>query len=161
TDEEHGRLEGDLAREEAQVLDLERERDRLAALHAELRIEATRATTAFEASLGEIERVGMSAQEAEREIGARAEEAAETERRIQEAQAEAARKEDELTREIELKSEKEQVLQASRERFGHAKGSVDDLETQARDLRREHHEITDRLHRAELERAESESEMRV
>src|SRR5262249_23062607 len=122
---------------------------------------ATRATTAFEASLGEIERVGMSAQEAEREIGARSEEAAETERRIQEAQAEAARKEDELTREIELKSEKEQVLQASRERFGHAKGSVDDLETQARDLRREHHEITDRLHRAELERAESESEMRV
>ena len=161
TDEEHGRLEGDLAREEAQVLELERERDRLAALHAELRIESTRAKTAFEASLGEIERVGSSAQEAEREIGARSEEAAETGRRIQEAQAEGARKEEELTHEIALKSEKDQALQASRERFGAVKGSADDLEAKARDLRREHHEITERLHRAELERAESESEMRV
>ena len=62
TDEEHGRLEEDLAREEAQVLELERDRDRLAGLHAELRIESTRSKTAFEASLGEIERLGLSAQ---------------------------------------------------------------------------------------------------
>jgi chromosome segregation protein len=161
TDEEHGRLEDDLAREEAQVAELERERDRLAALHAEIRIESTRAKTAFEASLGEIERVGVSAQEAEREIAARGEEAGETERRIQEAQAEGARKEEELTAEIRLKAGHEMALQGSRERFGAVKGAADDLETKTRDLRREHHEITERLHRAELERAESESEMRV
>ncbi|HXL15219.1 MAG TPA: AAA family ATPase, partial [Methylomirabilota bacterium] len=161
TDEEHGRLEHDLAREEAQVLELERERDRLAALHAELRIESTRSKTAFEASLGEIERLGLSAQEEEREIAARAEEAAETDRRIQETHEEGARKEQELETEIALKAEKERSLQQFRERFGGVKGGADDLEAKARDLRREHHEITERLHRAELERAESESEVRV
>ncbi|OLE58491.1 MAG: hypothetical protein AUG74_17120 [Bacteroidetes bacterium 13_1_20CM_4_60_6] len=117
TDEEHGRLEDDLAREETGVLELERERDRLAALQAELRIESMRARTAFEASSGEIERVAASG--------------------------------------------KDQSLQRSRERFGSVKGSADDLEAKARELRREHHELTERLHRAELERAESESEMRV
>jgi len=161
TDAEHGRLTDDLARDEAEVLALERERDRLALLHAELRIESTRAKTAFELSLGEIERVGASALEAEREIAARAEESAETERRIVETQDEGARKEQDLTAEIELKGEKERALQISREGFGGVKGSADDLETKARDLRREHHEITERLHRAELERAESETEMRV
>jgi chromosome segregation protein len=161
TDEEHGRLEGDLAREEASVRELEQEHLRLGGLHAELRIESTRATTAFEAGLGEIERVGRSAQEAERDIKARTEESAETDRRIRETHEEGARKERELTAEIKLKAEKEQKLQGSRERFGSVKGAADDLETKARDLRREHHEITERLHRAELERAESESEMRV
>jgi chromosome segregation protein len=161
TDEEHGRLTDDLAREEADVLEVERERDRLAALHGELRIESTRAKTAFETSLGEIERIGASTVEAEREIAARAEESAETERRIEETHAEGARKERELTAEIERKGEKERILQVSREGFGAVKGSADDLETKARDLRREHHEITERLHRAELERAESEAEMRV
>ncbi len=161
TDEEHGRLEGDLAREEAGVLELEGERDRLAALHAELRVESTRTKTAFEASLGEIERVALSAQEAEREIAARNEESTETERRIRETHDAVAKKEQELTAEIALKVEKEQAVQGSRERFGTVKGAADDLETKARDLRREHHEITERLHRAELERAESESETRV
>ncbi|HXF59823.1 MAG TPA: chromosome segregation protein SMC [Candidatus Saccharimonadales bacterium] len=161
TDAEHGKLEGDLAREEAQTMELERERDRLAAVHAELRIESTRATTAFEATLGEFERIGTSAQEAEREIAARAEEAAETDRRIQETLGEGARKEKELETEIALKAGNETTLQGARERFGAVKGSSDDLETKARDLRREHHEITERLHRAELERAESESEMRI
>ncbi len=161
TDEEHGRLEGDLAREEEEVSNMERERDRLVALHAELRIDSTRAKTAFEAGLGEIERVGASAQEAEREIAARAEEAGETDRRIHETHEEAARKEQELEAEIALKAEKERAVQASRERFGSVKGAADDLESKARELRREHHEITERLHRAELERAESESEMRV
>ena len=161
TDEEHGRLEDDLAREEAQVLELERERDRLAALHAELRIESTRSKTSFEASLGEVERLGASAQEAEREIAARAEEAAETDRRIHETHEEGAKKEQELETEIALKAEKERSLQQFRERFGGVKGGADDLEAKARDLRREHHEITERLHRAELERAESESVMRV
>lgn len=161
TDLEHGRLEDDLAREEALVLELERERERLAALHADLRIEATRAKTAFEAGLGEIERVGTSAQEAERAIAARAEESAETGRRIQETTEEGARKEQELEAEIALKAEKERAVQVSREGFGGVKGAADDLESKARELRREHHEITERLHRAELERAESESEMRV
>ena len=161
TDEEHGRLEGDLAREEAEVLELEQERDRLGALHAELRVESTRTKTAFEASLGEIERVALSAQEAEREIAARNEESTETDRRIRETHDAVANKEKELTAEIALKSGKEAVLQGSRERFGTVKGAADDLETKARDLRREHHEINERLHRAELERAESESELRV
>jgi len=161
TDEEHGRLEGDLAREEAKVRELEQERDRLGALHAELRIEATRATTTFEASLGEIERIGRSTQEAEREIAARTEESAETDRRIRETREEGARKEHELEAEIGLKADKERVLQASREGFGSVKGAADDLETKARELRREHHEITERLHRADLERAESESVIRV
>ena len=161
TDEEHGRLEGDLAREEAQVHELEQERERLGALHAELRIEATRATTALEASSGEIDRIGQSSQEAEREIAARIEESAETERRIRETHEEGERKEQELTTEIGLKAGQEKTLQAARERFGSVKGAADDLETKARDLRREHHEITERLHRAELERAESESAMRV
>ncbi len=161
TDEEHGRLTGDLAREEEQTMELERERDRLAAVHAELRVECTRATTAFEASLGEIERVGQSALEAEREMKARAEEAAETDRRIQEATAEGARKEKELEQEIALKAGNETTLQGARERVGAVKGSADDLETKAREMRREHHEIVEGLHKAELERAESESEMRV
>ena len=161
TDEEHGRVEDDLAREEAQVLELERERDRLLALHAELRIESTRAKTAFEASSGEIDRVAGSGEEAKREIAARAEESAETDRRIQETHGAVGAKEQELEQEIALKAEKEQSLQRSRERFGSVKGSADDLEAKARELRREHHELTERLHRQELERAESESEMRV
>jgi len=161
TDEEHGRLEDDLAREETGVLELERERDRLAALQAELRIESMRARTAFEASSGEIDRVAASGEEAKREIAARTEESAETDRRIRETQAAVAAKEQELEQEIALKSEKDQSLQRSRERFGSVKGSADDLEAKARELRREHHELTERLHRAELERAESESEMRV
>jgi chromosome segregation protein len=161
TDEEHGRLEDDLTREEAQVLELERERDRLLALHAELRIESTRAKTAFEASSGEIDRVAGSADEAKREIAARAEESAETDRRIRETHTAVGAKEQELEREIAFKAEKEQTLQRSREGFGSVKGSADDLEAKARELRREHHELTERLHRQELERAESESEMRV
>ncbi len=161
TDEEHGRLEDDLAREEAQVLELERERDRLAALHAELRIESTRAKTAFEAGSGEIDRVALSAEEAQREIAARTEESAETDRRIRETHEAVAAKEEELEAEIALKGGKEKTLQGSRERFGSVKGAADDLETKARDVRREHHEITERLHRADLERAESESAMRV
>src|SRR5262249_49139656 len=111
--------------------------------------------------LGEIERVQSSAQEAERDIASSGDEASDTERRIQEAQAEGARKEEELESEVALKSGIETALQGARERFGAVKGSSDDLETQTRELRREHHEITERLHRAELERAESESEMRV
>jgi chromosome segregation protein len=161
TDEKHGRLEDDLARVEAGVREMEQERERLGALHADLRIEATRVKTAFEASLGEMERVTLSGQEAERGIAARIEEAADTERRIRETHEEGERKEQELSTEIALKSEKEKALQGSRERFGSVKGAVDDLETKARDLRREHHEVTEQLHRAELERAESESELRV
>src|SRR6266850_2401093 len=124
TDEEHGRLEDDLTREEAQVLELERERDRLLALHAELRIESTRAKTAFEASSGEIDRVAGSGEEAKREIAARAQESAETDRRIQGTHGAVGAKEQELEQEIALKAEKEQSLQRSRERFGSVKGSA-------------------------------------
>ena len=161
SDEEQGRLEGDLAREEARVRELELERDRLGAQHADLRIETTRAQTAFESSLGEIERIRLSAQEAEREIRVRSEEATETDRRIREAHEESALKEKELEAEIALKAEKDRAVQAAREGFGGVKGAADDLETKAREHRRELNELTERLHRAELEHAESESEMRV
>ena len=161
SDEEQGRLEADVAREEAGMRELEEERARLGARHADLRIETTRAEAAFEASLGEIERVRLSAEEAEREIRARSEEGAETERRIREAQEEGERKERDLEGEIALKAEKDRAVQASRERFGGVKGAADDLEIKARDSRRELNELTERLHRAELEHAESESEMRV
>lgn len=161
SDEEQGRLEDDLVREEAHVRELEQERNRLGAQHADLRIETTRAQTAFESSLGEIERIRQSAQEAEREIRTRSEEATETDRRIREAHEESALKERELEAEIALKAEKDRAVQTAREGFGGVKGAADDLETKAREHRRELNELTERLHRAELEHAESESEMRV
>jgi len=159
--EEHGRLEDVLIQEEQDVRELELERERLGAQHSELRIEATRAKTAFEASLGELERIRQSAQEAEREIRARTEETGDTGRRIRDAEEEGAQKERELTAEIALKAETDRALQEARERFGELKGSADDLESKTRELRREVADLTERLHRADLEHAESDSEMRV
>ena len=160
-DEEHGRLESLLAHEEAEVRALEQEREVLAAQHAEIRIEAARTRTAFDTSIGEIERLRQSSEEAVREIEARTQEAADTERRIREAVEESALKEQELTTEIALRAEKEIALQAVREGFGEAKGLADDTETKTRELRREHADLTERLHRAELEAAESEAEIRL
>ncbi|MBI4364661.1 MAG: chromosome segregation protein SMC [Candidatus Latescibacteria bacterium] len=160
-DEEHGRLEDVLAREESELRELDEERERLAARHAELRVEATRSATAFEASLGELERVRLSAEAAAREIEARDGEAADTERRIRETEEESARKGLEIESETAIKLKKDWALAEARERFGEVKGKAFDLEGKAREIRREHAEITERLHRAELERAESEAELRL
>ncbi|MGE5175703.1 MAG: chromosome segregation protein SMC [Hyphomicrobiales bacterium] len=155
---ERGRVDDILAREEAAFRALELERDRMTALHAETRIEATRSRTAFESAQREIERMRVSADEAERDIVSREQEAAETERRIQETDTLRAEREESLSEEIRIKAEKELALQQTRERFGEAKGKVDDIETRTRDLRREHGDLTERLHRIELERTEIDGE---
>src|SRR5439155_1764906 len=111
-----------------------------------------------QAALEDANRELREAEEAQRAEEARG---AETERRIREAEEEGERKERDLEGEIALKAEKDRAVQASRERFGGVKGAADDLEIKARDSRRELNELTERLHRAELEHAESESEMRV
>ena len=160
-DAERGQLEELLAREEAEYRAMEEEREGLTAHHAELRIEAARARGAVNASERETERLKAAVSEAEREIAARAEEAAETERRIREVEEESGRKEAELTVEADLKREKDLELQGARERFGSLKGEADDLETRTREIRREHGELTERLHRFELEHAEAEAEMRL
>ncbi|HEX7076912.1 MAG TPA: chromosome segregation protein SMC [Candidatus Eisenbacteria bacterium] len=157
-DQERGRVDDILAREEAEFRAMEQERERMTALHAEVRIEATRSRTAFESAQREIERMRLSADEAERDIVSRDQEAAETERRIRETEALCATREEELSQEIRIKAEKEQALQKTRERFGEVKGRVDDIETRTRDLRREHADLTERLHRIELEQAEIEGE---
>jgi chromosome segregation protein len=159
-DEERGRVGDILAREEAEVRALEQERERVVALHAEARIEATRAKAAAESSRREIERMNLSADEAERDIRSRVEEAAETERRIQEAETLRAERERDLALEIERKTERELVLQKTRERFGEVKGLSDDLEARTREIRRENSELIDRLHKVELEQAESDGEIR-
>ncbi len=51
-------------------------------------------------------------------------------------------------------------MQKSRERFGEVKGLADDVETRTREHRRAHAELTERLHRAELEQAEADGEIR-
>jgi chromosome segregation protein len=159
-DEERGRVDSILAQEEAQLRDVEQERERTVALHAEARIDATRSRAAVESSLREIERLQTSADEAERDIGSRDEEASLTERRIQETDALRAQREAELAQEIERKTERELVLQKTRERFGEVKGLADDVEARTREHRREHAELTERLHRAELEQAEADGEAR-
>ncbi|HKW51101.1 MAG TPA: chromosome segregation protein SMC, partial [Candidatus Eisenbacteria bacterium] len=83
-DEERGRVDTILAQDEAVVREIELERERSVAQHAEARIEATRSRAAAESSLKEIERLNASADEAERDIRSREEEAALTEKRIQE-----------------------------------------------------------------------------
>jgi chromosome segregation protein len=157
---ERGRVDDILAGEEQEFRATEQERERFTAQHAEVRIEATRARAAFDVARREIERMRQSADEAERDIQSREEEAADTSRRIDEAAALCARREEELTQEIRLKTEKEQVLHGTRERFGVVKGGVDDIETRTRELRREHAELTERLHRMELEQTESEGAAR-
>jgi chromosome segregation protein len=157
---ERGRVDGLLAGEEQEFRATEQERERLTGQHAEVRIEATRARAAYDVARREIDRMRQSADEAERDIQSREEEAAETSRRIEEAGTLCAQREEELTQEIRLKAEKEQVLHGTRERFGTVKGSVDDIETRTRDLRREHTELTERLHRIELEQSESEGAAR-
>ena len=159
-DQERGRVDDMLAQEEAQVRALEQERERFVALHAEARVEASRSRGATESSRREAERMGLSADEAEREIKSRIEEAAATERRIQETEALCTLRETELAQEIKKKAEREVALQQSRERFGEVKGLSDDVDARARGLRREHGELTERLHRAELELAEAEGEMK-
>jgi chromosome segregation protein len=159
-DQERDRVDEMLAKEEAGFRGMEQERERLTALHAEARIEATRSRTAFESAQREIERMRLSADEAERDIKSRDEEAAETERRIQETGALCDQRERELSQEVARKTERELALQRSRERFGEVKGKVDDIETRAREIRREHSDLTDRLHRTELEQAETDGETR-
>jgi chromosome segregation protein len=149
-----------LAREEAEFRALEQERELVTAQHAEIRIEATRGRSTFEITVREIERLQRSAEEAEREIRNRLEEAAETERRIQETEGLAAQRESELVLEIEQKTEREQVLQKAREHFGAVKGGADDTEARSRDLRREHTAPTEHLHRADLEQAEADGDTR-
>jgi len=159
-DEERGRVDDILAREEAEVRGIEQDRESLTAQHAEARVEATRARSSAEASVREIERLGASAEEAEREIVSRGEEAVLTESRIQETEDLCSQREAELALEIERKAEREVALQRSREQFGEVKGHVDDLEAKVRGLRREHSDLTERNHRAELEQAEADGEMR-
>ena len=159
-DQERGRVDDMLAREEADVRAMELERERFVALHAEARVEASRSRAAVESSRREAERMRLSADEAEREIQSRIEEASATERRIQETEALCAQRESDLAQEIERKAEREVALQQTRERFGEVKGLSDDVDTRARGLRREHAELTDRLHRTELELAEAEGEIR-
>jgi chromosome segregation protein len=157
---ERGRVDGMLAREEEEFRATEQDRDRMTAQHAEARIEATRSRAAFDSARREIERMHESANEAERDIQSRDEEASETERRIEEAAALCAKREDELAEEIRLKAEKELALHGTRERFGAVKGGVDDIETRTREFRREHSELTERLHRIELEQSEAEGASR-
>ncbi len=159
-DEERGRVGDILAREETDVRTMEQDRERIVALHAEARIEATRAKAAAESSRREIERLHLSADEAERDIRSRRDEATETERRIQEAETLRTERERDLALEIERKTERELVLQKTRERFGEVKGLADDLETRTRELRREHADLTERLHKVELEQAEADGEIR-
>jgi chromosome segregation protein len=159
-DEERGRVDNILAQEETSLREIEQERERTVTLHAEARIEATRSRAAVESSLKEIERLETSADEAERDIRSRDEEAALTERRIQETDALCAQREGELAQEIERKTERELALQKTRERFGEVKGLADDVEARTREHRREHAELTERLHRAELEQAEADGEAR-
>ncbi|MEK7315348.1 MAG: AAA family ATPase, partial [Candidatus Eisenbacteria bacterium] len=159
-DEERGRVDEVLAREEAEFRALEQERESVTALHAEIRIEATRTRSSFETTVREIERLQLSAEEAERDIRNRLEEAAETERRIRETEALTTERESELVLEIERKAERELTLQKARERFGEVKGAADDIETRTRDLRREHGTLTEQVHRADLEQAEADGDMR-
>jgi len=159
-DEERGRVDDILAREEAEVRAIELDRERLTAQHAEARVEATRARSSAEASIREMERLRASADEAEREIGSRGEEAVLTERRIQETEELCSQRETELVQEIEKKAERDVAHQRSREQFGEVKGQADDLESKVRELRREHSDLTERHHRAELEQAEADGEMR-
>jgi chromosome segregation protein len=159
-DKERGRVDDILAREESEVRAMEQERDRRVALHAEARVEATRARSAVEAGIQEHERLLRSAEEAERGIASREEEAVQTESRIRETETLCAEREAELALEIQRKAERELILQRTREAFGEVKGLSDDLESRAREVRREHAELTERLHRAELEQAEADGEMR-
>jgi chromosome segregation protein len=159
-DEERGRVDEVLAREEAEFRALEQERERATALHAETRIEATRARASFETTVREIERLRVSAEEAERDIRNRLEEAGETERRIRETEALTSEREAELAQAIERKTERELALQKSRERFGDVKGSADDIEARTRDLRRENGALTETIHRADLEQAEADGDIR-
>ncbi|HEY7728271.1 MAG TPA: chromosome segregation protein SMC, partial [Candidatus Eisenbacteria bacterium] len=87
-DARRGEVEALLAREEEEYRALEEERDRLTALHSELRLEVARARGSAEAAEREGERLRRAVSEAEVEIAARAEEAAVTERRIREVEAE-------------------------------------------------------------------------
>jgi chromosome segregation protein len=157
---ERGRVDEVLAREEAEFRALEKERESLTALHAETRIEATRGRSAFETTVREIERLQASAQEAERDIRNRLDEASETERRIRETEALTTERESELALEIERKTERELALQKARERFGEVKGAADDIEARTRAFRRENSELTEHIHRADLEQAEADGDMR-
>ncbi len=159
-DDERGRVDEVLAREEAEFRALEQERESVTALHAEIRIETTRTRSSFETTVREIERLHLSAGEAERAIRNRLEEAAETERRIRETETLTVERESELALEIERKAERELVLQKARERFGEVKGAADDIEARTRDLRREHGTLTEQIHRADLEQAEADGDMR-
>ncbi|HKO21073.1 MAG TPA: AAA family ATPase, partial [Candidatus Eisenbacteria bacterium] len=159
-DEERGRVDAILAQEETDVRELERNREHRVALHAEARVEATRARSALEAAIRERERLTRSADEAEREIGSRREEAVQTETRIQETETLCAEREAELAQEIQRKAEREVLLQGARERFGEVKGQADDVESTTREVRREHATLTERLHKAELEQAEADGELR-
>ena len=159
-DLERGRVDDELAREEGEVRALEQDRERRVALHAEARVEATRARSSLEAGIAEHERLLQSAEEAERGIANRDEEAIQTENRIREAETLSAEREAELALEIQRKAERELVLQKTREDFGEVKGKSDDVESHVREVRREHAELTERLHRADLEQAEADGEMR-
>ncbi|HKQ18950.1 MAG TPA: chromosome segregation protein SMC [Candidatus Eisenbacteria bacterium] len=159
-DQERGRVDEILAQEESAFRAFEQEREQVTALHAEARIEATRSRTAYESAQREIERMRLAADEAERDIRSREEEGAETERRIQETAALSVQREEELSREVALKADKELALSKTRERFGEVKGKADDIEARTRDLRREHNELIERLHRIELEQAETDGELR-
>src|SRR6185436_20650544 len=116
--------------------------------------------SSLEAAVRERERLTRSADEAEREIGSRREEAVQTEARIQETETLCGERETELAQEIEKKAEREVLLQRARERFGEVKGQADDVESTTREVRREHATLTDRLHKAELEQAEADGELR-
>jgi chromosome segregation protein len=159
-EEARGRVDEELAREEAEFRALEQEREQVTALHAEVRIDATRTRSTFETTVREIERLHLSAEEAERAIRNRLEEAAETERRIRETEALATEREAELALEIERKAEREVALQRARERFGEVKGSADDIEARTREFRRENGALTEQVHRADLEQAEADGDMR-
>ena len=159
-DEERGRVDEVLAREEAEFRALEQEREQVTALHAEIRIDATRTRASFETTVREIERLRVSAEEAEREIRNRVEEATETERRIRETETLTTERESELALEIERKTERELTLQKAREGFGEVKGATDDIEARTRDLRREHSTLTEQIHRADLEQAEADGDRR-
>ncbi|MGH7682208.1 MAG: AAA family ATPase, partial [Candidatus Eiseniibacteriota bacterium] len=159
-DEERGRVDDILSKDEAEVRAMEQERERKVALHAEARVEVSRSRGAVETGQREMERMQASADEAERDIRSRDEEATQTERRIEETMKLCAEREAELALEIERKTERELALQKSRERFGEIKGLADDLEARTRDQRRGHAELTERFHRAELEVTEAESDLR-
>ena len=159
-DEERGRVDAILAQEETDVRELERDREHRVALHAEARVEATRARSALEAAIREHERLTRSADDAEREIGSRRDEAVQTDARITETDTLRTEREMELALEIEKKAEREVLLQRARERFGEVKGQADDVESRTREMRREHATLTERLHKAELEQAEADGELR-